>query len=162
MLDYVLGSPPPLWGQGSLPLLPACSPCSQLASLTPSSLPLLRAHSPCFQLTPLAPNGLSGGMGAREGKGYVILCFGVPTTSVGTRLTPLAPSLLPLLPACFPHSQLALPCSQLTPLLPAPLPLFPMDQAEAWGQGRGRGMLYYVLGSPPPLWGQGAREQAGR
>ena len=29
----------------------------------------------------------------------------------------------------------------------------------SWGQGRARGMLYYVLGSPPPLWDQGMRGQ---
>ena len=33
-----------------------------------------------------------------EIEGYVTLCFGVPTTSVGVRLTPITPSSLPLLP----------------------------------------------------------------
>ena len=69
---YVLGSYH-LWGQflGYPPLL-----------LNQGSLPLLPAH---FLLLLLLPScSLSLPM-ANVGKGYVILCFGVPTTSVGAR-----------------------------------------------------------------------------
>ena len=102
--------------------------------------------------------------GARENKGYVILCFVVPTTSVGARLTP---SLLPLLPmdqaevggsgeqgvCCTmfwgPTTSVG---ARLAPLTSSSL-LAPNGSSRGRGQWRKRGMLYYALGSPSPLWG---------
>ena len=81
-------------GTSSLPLLPACSPCSLSI---PGSLELSwglrkpKANSPCFQLTTLAPSLLP-------------LLPEHPWTP-GTSLGPQeASSLLPLLPACCPCS----------------------------------------------------------
>ena len=125
-------------GTSSLPLLPACSPCSLSI---PGSLELswgLRkppAHSPCFQLTTLAPSLLP-------------LLSEHPCTP-GTSLGPQeAPSLLPLLPACCPCSlsipgslklswglrkpSAHFPCPQLVPLTPSLLPLF---SEHPWAPG---------------------------
>ena len=125
-------------GTSSLPLLPACSPCSLSI---PGSLELswgLRkplAHSPCFQLTTLTPSLLP-------------LLPEHPWTP-GTSLGPQeAPSLLPLLPACCPCSlsipgSLELswglrkppahfPCPQLAPLTSSLLPLLP---EHPWASG---------------------------
>ena len=117
--------------------------------------------------------------------------FSVPTTSVGPRFWPLAPSLLPTTcggnfwgahhlcwaKACSPHSpqsQLAL----LAPLTPSSLPLVSLapsshpacSPCSQWPR-EARGMLYYVL-DPHHLyvgnsleskreWGGSEREQAG-
>ena len=118
-------------GVSSLPLLPACSPCSLSIS---GSLELswgLRkppAHSLCFQLTTLTPSLLP----------LLPDHPWIPGTSLGPQESP---SLLPLLPACCPCS-LSIPGSlelswglrkppahfpwpQLAPLAPSLLPLLP-------------------------------------
>ena len=81
-------------GASSLPLLPACSPCSLSI---PRSMELswgLRkppAHSPCFQLTTLTPS--------------LLPLLPEHSWIPGTSLEPQeAPSILPLLPACCPCS----------------------------------------------------------
>ena len=90
----------------SLPLLPAHSPCSQVAPLAPRSIPGslelpwgLRkppACSPCFQLAPFAPSLLP----------LLPLLLEHPWVPE-TYLEPQEASrLLPLLPTCSPHSQL--------------------------------------------------------
>ena len=105
--------------------------------------------------------------------------FGVPTTSLEPRVPPLAPSLLPSLTIdwaevghngdqgiCFGvpttcggkfwdayHLCWAKGPSQLAPSHSPCSLLLPMVNV-------GRGMLYYVWGSPPPLWGaRGERKQ---
>ena len=160
MLYYVLGFPPTLWSQGSLPSLPAHSPCPlsipgslefpgasgspQLTPLALSLLPLLPACSP----HPLSiPGSLEPPWGLRKPSACYpcsqlapltpLASLGpwiLPGTSESPQLAHLAPSLLLLLSACSP-------CSQ-------------------WVR-EGRSMLNYVLRSPPPLWEQGARGQAG-
>ena len=91
-------------------------------------------------------------------------CFGVPTISVGARLTPLAP-LTPngssrgkgarenkgYVILCFvvPTTSVG---ARLTPSL---LPSLPMDQVEVGGNGE-QGVCCTVLGFPPPLLGQGS------
>ena len=116
MLYYVLGSPPPLWGQevrgapSSLPSLPAHSPCS-----------------PCFQLNPLTPRASLGP-------------WNLPGTSESPQLALRTPSSLPSLPVCSPCSQ-TIPGSlkpfwglrkpQLTPLAPrASLGLWNLPRAS--------------------------------
>ena len=116
---------------------------------------------------------------------FVGATFSVPTTSVGPRLWPLAPSSLPTTcgdnflgahhlcwaKACFPHSQLAplTPSSlPLAPLAPSPLPA--CSPCSQWPR-KARSMLYYVL-DPHHLcagkgigskreWAESEREQAG-
>ena len=79
-------------GASSLPLLPACSPCSlSIPGSLELSLGLRKppAHSPCFQLTTLTPSLLP------------LLPehpWNLPGAPGNPQLTPLAPSLLPLLP----------------------------------------------------------------
>ena len=117
-------------GASSLPLLPACFPCSLSI---PGSLELswgLRkspAHSPCFQLTPLAPSlfpllphhswtpgtpwslrklashSPCSQLAALAPWAY-LGPWNFPGALESLQLTSLAPSLLPSLPACSPYS----------------------------------------------------------
>ena len=78
------------------------------------------------------------GKGASLGQGYVILCVRVPTTSVGAE-------------------------GEGSKLGTRGVRGVSWEQGEQAGDEGSKlgvmGMLYYVLGSPPPLWRQG--EQAG-
>ena len=56
-------------------------------------------------------------------------------TSVGTKFTPLAPSLLPSLPAHSPHSQLTPLAPSSLPLLPAHSPCSPSSPEHPWVPG---------------------------
>ena len=61
----VLGCPPPLLGEGSLPLLPAQSPCSQLAPLAPNGQGRVGVYYTMFW----GPHHLCGGKGQAGSKG---------------------------------------------------------------------------------------------
>ena len=128
----------------SLPLLPACSSCSQSipGSLEPSwSLRKPPAYSPCSQITPLAPRGFLdpwSELGVSWSEPNVIPGPQVPETFLEPQK---APRSLLMLPDCSPCCQLTpltsraslglwnLPgasgSSYLTPLAPSSLPLLP-------------------------------------
>ena len=144
MLYYVLGSQPPLWGQGVrgapsslpslpehpwvpgtslgpqeapslLPLLLACSPCSQsIPGLLEPSWGLRKTPTcfPCSQLAPLAPRASLG-------------LWNLPGAPGSPQLTPLAPSTLPLLPEHPWNLPGASGSPQLAPLTPSLLPSLP-------------------------------------
>ena len=152
MLYYVLGSPPPLWGQG--------------VREAPSWLPSLPAH-------PLLPLSIPGSLEPPWGLRKPPACSPRPLSISGSLepswasgspqlipLAPLTPSLLPSLPAHFPHSQLAplapsllslvllLPAySELAPLSPSLLPAcLPCSQlASLISNGQGRVGVCYTM-----------------
>ena len=100
-----------------------------LRGLFPSP-PLTPSRSHCSQLVPShSPHSMSLPM-INVGKKYVILFFGVPSTSRGERV--LCTSLT-LLPAC----SLSLPLLPLAPLTPLLLPLLlscsPHSLSQWWG-----------------------------
>ena len=98
MLYYVLGSPPPLWGPGSLPahspssqLVPSCSPHSLLLPLTPNGQ---RRVVVCYTMF-RSPYHLCGGKGRAGSEG--------PSEAISS----LGP--------CSPSPPLTLSCSPLPP-----------------------------------------------
>ena len=128
-----------------LPLLPACSPCSQ--SIPGSLEP--RSQWPMNSLVCIGVPTTSGGQGAR-GQGGSKLKL-APLTPRSLSLLQLSPSLLQFAPA---HSQLALACSpcssllQITPLAPSSLPMANEQFSMYW--------------DPHHLWGLGGKlQQAG-